>query len=58
MGRRKKYVNEEERKRADCEKARRYYERNREEVKRKNLEKYWEKREEMIELVVSGSVKK
>jgi hypothetical protein len=48
MGRRKKYVNEEERKRADCEKARRYYERNREEVKRKNLEKYWEKREEMI----------
>jgi hypothetical protein len=43
MGRYKKYITEEERRQADCEKSMRYYWRHKKQVKRKNLERYYEK---------------
>jgi hypothetical protein len=41
-GRKKKYQTDEERRIASCEKSKRYYEKNKEKIKKKNLEKYYE----------------
>lgn len=44
MGRRRKYISEEEVKEANSKKAKRYYMDNVVEVRRKNLEKYYERK--------------
>lgn len=47
MGRRKKYYSDEQKKEADKIKAEKYYLKNRELVKKKNLEKYHEGKYEL-----------
>lgn len=45
MGRKCKYFNEEEKRIANNEKAMQYYLRNREKIKKKNLKRYYDKKE-------------
>lgn len=53
MGRRKKYVTEEQRREANNRKAMKYYLENVEEVRAKNLRKY---HEEKVKMSGSGSI--
>lgn len=46
MGRKKKYLTDEERRIARNERAMRYYLRNKEKIKTRNLKKYHDKKEE------------
>lgn len=41
MGRKRKYFTPEEKRRADCNKSMKYYEKNKNKIKRKNLKRYY-----------------